>query len=334
MTVLSAPTLAETPDPPVPLFSSSEALELTIRAPWRELRREDAEQGPYDATLQLQGNGDEPLPLTVEKRGVSRQELCTMPPIRLRFSEDDVEDTLFAGNRSLKVVTHCKRGNRWQQYYVLEMLAYRLYNRITELSFRVRPVSLSYEDAASDKVDGPHFAFLIEDDRLVGNRSGLDKLEVREVSPSQFSSLQASRFSLFQYLIGNTDFSPLSSVEGDCCHNAKLIGEESLEPVHPVPYDFDSSGWVDPHYAVPPEQLPIRDVTQRLFRGFCTHNDGLETARQEFLAARMDLVEIVESEPRLTDRNRRKALRYLERFFEIIEDDRSFALQITEQCRS
>ena len=43
MTVLSAPTLAETPDPPVPLFSSSEALELTIRAPWRELRREDAE---------------------------------------------------------------------------------------------------------------------------------------------------------------------------------------------------------------------------------------------------------------------------------------------------
>ena len=69
---------------------------------------------------------------------------------------------------------------------------------------------------------------------------------------------------LFQYLIGNTDFSPLSSIEGDCCHNAKLIGEESLEPVHPVPYDFDSSGWVDRALRrAPPEQLPIREVTQR-----------------------------------------------------------------------
>ena len=104
----SAPAAAETPDPPVPLFTSSEPLELTIRAPWRRLRREREEKGPYDATLRVQGNADEPLPLTVEKRGKTRQELCAMPPIRLRFDEDEVEGSLFEGNRSLKVVTHCK----------------------------------------------------------------------------------------------------------------------------------------------------------------------------------------------------------------------------------
>jgi hypothetical protein len=328
--------IAEKPDPPVPLFSSNEPIELRIEAPWRRLRRAPEDEGPFDAELRLIGDiqGPSTLPLTVEKRGVTRQELCSMPPIRLRFDEDEVEGSLFEGNRSIKLVTHCKSGSRWEQYYVLEMLAYRLYNRITDLSFRVRPVRLSYVDSERDRVSGPHFAFLIEDDRLVGNRHGLDKLEVDEVSPRRFSSLQASRFALFQYLIGNTDFSPLSSREGDCCHNAKLIGEESLEPVHPVPYDFDSAGWVDAHYASPPEQLRIRNVTQRLFRGFCVHNEGLEPARAEFLAAREDLVALVEAQPDLSSRSRRKALRYLDGFFEVMEDDREFALRITEQCRS
>jgi len=327
---------AETPDPPVPLFTSSEPLELRIEAPWRRLRREAEERGPYEAELHLTGNGDGPtvLPLTVEKRGKTRQQLCTMPPIRLRFDEDEVEGSLFEGNRAIKVVTHCESGSRYEQYYVLEMLAYQFYNRITELSFRVRPVSLTYHDSERNRSDGPRFAFLIEDDRLVGNRHGLDKLEVTEVSPSRFSALQASRFALFQYLIGNTDFSPLSSFEGDCCHNAKLIGEDSLEPVHPVPYDFDSSGWVDAHYAMAPKQLPISDVRQRLFRGFCVHNEGLEPARQEFLAVRDELFAIVEAEARLSLRNVGGAIRYLEDFYEVMEDDRKFEGRITEKCRS
>ncbi|MEE4329556.1 MAG: hypothetical protein V2J10_01720 [Wenzhouxiangella sp.] len=331
--------IAETPDPPVPLFSSNELVELRLDAPWRRLQREPEERGPYAARLHLlgasDGGGPTTLPLTVEKRGVTRQELCSMPPIRLRFDEDEVEGSLFEGNRSIKLVTHCKSGSRWEQYYVLEMLAYRLYNRITELSFRVRPVMLTYADSERDRVDGPHFAFLIEDDRLVGNRHGLDKLELDEASPRQFSALQASRFALFQYLIGNTDFSPLSSAEGDCCHNAKLIGEEeSLDPLHPVPYDFDSSGWVDAHYAVPPAQLSLRDVTERQFRGFCAHNEGLEPARQEFLAARDDLVAIVEAEPRLSVRRRGTALRYLDDFFEVLTDDREFERRIIDECRS
>jgi hypothetical protein len=332
------PAGAETPDPPVPLFDASrlqdEPLALQIRAPWRRLRREPEEEGPYPAVLGLDGQ-DTSLELTVEKRGVSRQELCAMPPIRLRFEEDRIDGTLFEGNRSIKIVTHCRRGRKWEQYVMLERLAYRLYSALTDLSFRVRPATIVYEDSERDRSDGPRIAFLIEDDRLVGNRHGLDKVDIDEIRPSDLPAVETSVFMLFQYMIGNVDFSPLSAIDGECCHNAKLIGnEETLEPLYAAPYDFDSSGWVDASYAAPPANLPLRDVRQRLFRGFCSHNEGLPAAREMFLTRREDLYRILESETGLTSRNRRKSHRYLDDFFDTLTDDDRFQREITEECRS
>lgn len=329
---------AETPDPPVPLFDASrlvdEPLALEIRAPWRRLRREAEEEGPFPATLQMAGL-TAPLELTVEKRGISRQEVCSMPPIRLRFDEERVEGTMFEGNRAIKVVTHCRRGGRFEQYVALEMLAYRLYSALTDMSFRVRPVTIVYEDSDRDRSDGPRVAFLIEDDRLVGNRHGLDKVDVDEILTSDLPAFETSVFMLFQYMIGNVDFSPLGSVGEECCHNAKLVGnEDSLDPLYAVPYDFDSSGWVDTSYAAPPEGLPIRSVRQRLFRGFCRHNDGLPEARELFLERRDELYRILESEPRLRSSNRRKSVRYLDAFFDTLNDDERFERLITEECRS
>ena len=39
----------------------------------------------------------------------------------------------------------------------------------------------------------------------------------------------------------------------------------------PVPYDFDYSGLVDAPYAVPPEGIPVENVRQRNYRGYCAH---------------------------------------------------------------
>ena len=333
-----APALGETPDPPVPLFDESrlhdEPLALEISAPWRQLRRRPDDEGPFPATLQMDGLAS-PLALSVEKRGVSRQQVCSMPPIRLRFDEEQVEGTRFEGNRSIKVVTHCQRGGRYEQYVVLEFLAYRLYSALTDVSFRVRPVTIVYSDSERGRSDGPRIAFLIEDDRLVGNRHGLDKVDIDEIGPSDLPSVETSLFMLYQYMIGNVDFSPLSATDGECCHNAKLIGDEStLEPLYAVPYDFDSSGWVDTEYAAPPEGLPIRDVRQRLFRGFCRHNDGLPAARQQILAKREALYRLLADESRLSRRNQSRAERYLEDFFNTLADDERFERAITGRCRS
>lgn len=332
---LAATAPAEEPDEPVAVFSETDAVDVRISAPWRRLIRQREEEGPYPARIEYTGKDGQrqSVEATVEKRGLTRQRICRVPPIRLRFEKSAVEGTLFEGNHSIKLVTHCARGGRWDRYYRREMLAYRIYNRITELSFRVRPLALTYHDDERDSVDGPHFAFIIEDDKLVGDRHGLDKLEVREISPSRLRSLETSRFALFQYLIGNEDWSALSGPDDECCHNVKLIGEDSLETVYAVPYDFDSSGLVDAHYAFPQQALPITDVTQRLFRGFCVHNDGLEAARREFVDLEDDIRRLVENAPELSERERRRAWRYLSPVFGILHDDRLFESRIIDACR-
>lgn len=320
----------------VALFESSEAIEMTISAPWREIIRDRDNQAPYPATLHyLDDSGTQhAIAMTVERRGKTRQRICRFPPIRLRFEKGDVKDTVFEGNKTIKMVTHCNNGQRWEQYYVLEMLAYPIYNLVTDRSFRIRPVSATYRDADRDNEDGPRFAFLIEDDNLVAERNGLDKVDAVDIRPAQLDPLESSRFALFQYLIGNADWSSLSGPPGDgCCHNAKLIGPESGEPLYALPYDFDSSGLVDAHYAVPNEALRITRVTQRLFRGFCLHNHTLERARAEFLEKKAAITAIVEGEPRLRSRTRSRAVRYLGDFFDVLEDPERYERAITSACR-
>ncbi len=326
---------AEEPDDPVPLFSETGTLDIEISAPWRRLKREREEDGPYQA---LVGYADRDgrhhtVAATVERRGLTRQRICRMPPIQLRFEKDDVEGTLFEGNKSIKVVTHCRKGNRWTRYYQREMLAYRIYNRVTDLSFRVRAMTVNYRDDERDRVDGPRFAFMIEDDKLAGDRHGLDKLEQRSISPRQLPSLETSRFALFHYLIGNADWSALSGPGDECCHNAKLIGEDSLDPVDAVPYDFDASGLVDAHYAVPTQELGVRDITVRVFRGFCVHNDGLDAARREFIAMEDEIEAIVERQTLMSERDRRRVRQYFGQFFNILRGDKRFGREVIDGCR-
>lgn len=320
----------------VALFETGDEVELTLSAPWRDIVRDRDNQDPYPAMLHYVDDSGvrRSVALTVERRGKTRQRVCRFPPIRLRFDKDNVDGTLFDGNKSVKMVTHCNNGSRWEQYYVLEMLAYPIYNLITERSFRVRPLSVTYHDVDRDKHDGPRFAFLIEDDKLVAERNDMDKYDLVEIRPERLDPMESSRFALFQYLIGNEDWSSLGGPVGDgCCHNAKLIGPESGAPLYAIPYDFDSSGLVDAPYAVPNEALRISKVSQRLFRGFCLHNDTLEAARAEFLEKRGAIEAIIESEPRLRSRNRSGAIGYLRRFFDVLEDPDLFERAITDACR-
>ena len=87
LTALAEDDEARTPK----LFESDEILALTISAPWRELERKREYQGTYPASLEYQDHTGKQitLDLTVERRGIKRQETCRVPPIRLRFASPD-----------------------------------------------------------------------------------------------------------------------------------------------------------------------------------------------------------------------------------------------------
>jgi hypothetical protein len=326
------------PDRPEKLFYSEETLNVNITGPWRDIQRDAANQQPYDGKLEYRDDQGKTvsLDITVQRRGITRQRVCEFPPIRLRFNKEEVKGTLFRGQDSLKLVTHCESAKKFEQYFILEMLSYRMYNLITDFSFRVRPLNVTYIDSDSGKKYEDRFGFLIEDDSDVAKRHDLKKVNVSKVRLSQLEPRETSEMSLFHYMISNVDWSALSGPDDSCCHNTKLIGPEPLQKgdrVYPIPYDFDSSGLVNAHYAVPAAGLPVKTVTQRLYRGYCAFNDELEATREEFLKQETAIYALINNEDRLFTNTKNKSIKYLKKFFDIIKDPKDFDKLITRKCR-
>jgi len=324
---------------PAKLFSSNDTLNVTLTAPWRDIVRHEKNQDPYPAKIEFTdelGNTMS-LDITAQRRGLTRQRVCDFPPIKLRFDKEAVKGTTFRGQKSVKMVTHCKKSERFEQYYILEMLAYQMYNLITDYSFRVRPLNVNYVDSKTGKTEESRFAFLIEDDSDVAKRNGLKKLKVPKVSVSQLEPEVTSKFSLFQYMIANVDWAALSGPKtNECCHNVKLIGPEPIQPkdqVYPIPYDFDSSGLVDAHYAAPPNGLPINSVTTRLYRGYCKQNNTLEDARKHILSQEVAIFSLINDESMLNSSKKKRTIKYIEKFFKIIKNPREFEKRIIGKCR-
>ncbi len=321
---------------PEKLFASNETFNISITGPWKDIVRKPKVQDPYPATMQFTDSLGQThtLPLTIERRGITRQDVCKYPPIKLRMNKEDMKGTTFRGQDELKLVTHCDKGDRWEQYYVKEFLTYRFFNEITEKSFRARPLSITYIESSNNAAEEPRFGFLIEDIADVAKRNDLSKLGIPEIKKNQLDSMQASQVALFEYMIANVDFEVLSGPQDDkCCHNARLIGDESGNSVVALPYDFDSSGFVDAHYAVPNDFLGIRAVTQRLYRGYCSHNDTMEAARQQYIAEEADIMGLISSETRLTERSAKTATKFLGEFFETIKSEKDYQKNVIGKCR-
>jgi hypothetical protein len=321
---------------PAKLFATDATLSMTLTGPWRDFMGEKNSKKHYEGMLEYvdESGAKHSMPVAFEPRGHNRLKVCRLPGIKLIFEKNVVEGTPFRGNKSLKLSTHCGEGERWEQYVVKETLAYHIYNLVTERSFRVRAASVSYVDTANHSSDGPHFGFLIEDDSDVAKRNHLEKLDMPKVALEQLEPLEASRFSLFEFLIGNTDFSQLNGPTADrCCHNSVLIGENAQSKVYAVPYDFDSSGLVDAHYAVPNPVLKIGSNRDRVFRGFCADNATLETARGELLRLEPKILDLARAESRLTADRRNNGSAYLSTGFDVLRDDARFAREVTAKCR-
>jgi hypothetical protein len=316
------------------LFRSNDTVSVQISSPWRDVQRGDKDES-WPATLSwTDDDGQHLLNLEVEQRGKSRLESCQIPPIMLRFDKRIKEDNLFNHQKSLKLVTHCKKPKSWEQYYILEMLAYRIYNLMTDYSFRIRPLEVVYLDSERDKSSDPRFAFVIEDDKAVAKRHGLKKLKIKQTSPNRLDPLEASRLALFQMMVGNLDWSPVIGPGDTCCHNAKLIGKDPLnDPVIAIPYDFDATGLVDAPYSIPPDFLGVKSVRDRVYRGYCAHSGTLDQVRAQFQENRAQVFALFADETRLTERSRNKAMKYMESFYEMLDSDARFQEEVVSKCR-
>lgn len=320
-----------------PLFAADVPIRLTLTGPLGAIAR-DAERSTsaHEAVLTLAGDSPETHAVRVSARGLSRRRpgLCGFPPLWVEFAARPAAESLFRGQRRLKLVTHCRSGDSFQPFVLLEYAAYRLYNAWTPRSLRVRLAEIDYRETGASKPFLTRLGFFIEDIDEAARRNGLVEIDSGNISARRLSAPDAARVALFQYMIGNLDWSTRSGPPGDrCCHNARLLGptKGATAGLVPVPYDFDFSGLVDAPYAGPPPEVRVRSVRIRRYLGFCIHNAEAPAAFAGALAARTATMAALEAVPRLDERSRRRAASYVEGFFDELESPAK-AARMLETC--
>jgi hypothetical protein len=321
-----------------PLFESDDVLQLRIEAPFRKLIGAAATSTePFEARLVVISPAAESLAIRLAPRGISRRnpENCGFPPLRIEFTQKPPSGSLFHGQKKLKLATHCRNNPGYQDYGLLEFLAYRLNNVVTPLSFRVRLAEIDYVEARTGSLLVHRRAFLVEDAGDLAARNGLQEVHGGNIDRNRLDGEVTASSDLFQYMIGNHDWSDVAVVAGsDCCHNIKLLGKaaDSSSGLMPVAYDFDSSGLVDAPYALPPPKLHIGSVRTRYYRGYCQFTDQARAAVDTFIARKSHLLAAVDAVPALSGHARDKARQYLESFFAEVSDPARLQQHLIGHC--
>jgi hypothetical protein len=240
---------------------------------------------------------------------------CDYVPLRIEFPKTGVGGTVFARQEALKLVVQCVRGGDFEQYLFREFLAYKLFNVLTQKSYRARLAKVNYVDHATGQASGTRYAMFVEDDsdvarRMEGRNVALPRLLFKDVDTDTLMPMM-----LFQYMIGNTDFSIYA------LHNARLV-QRPDKSIHPVPYDFDFSGLVHPPYAVPDRALMLGSVRDRMYRGPCLRQEQVDPYLANFIAKKDLLRGVAESIPELDKNSREDVKGYLDGFYSSIKTPR------------
>ncbi len=320
------------------LFDALDVVDVRLTAPLRALSHDRDAEPEYRAGILTYTRADGrvvELAVKIRPRGNSRRDrhVCDFPPLLLNFSKSQVRGTLFDGQDKLKLVTHCRKSARYAGNVYKEYLAYRMLNQVTDASFRVRALRVEYVEGERKGRSESHFAFFIEDKHRLARRLHLKVVAPGRIDPAALEASQTSLMELFQFMIGNTDFSFIAPSSGDhCCHNAVLM-QDAQGSYLPMPYDFDISGFVNPPYAVVDGRLPIANVRQRVFRGFCRDSETMLAAVERFRAARPSIVDVLGTETPLRRPERAAARRYVDEFFTVLDDSAQRQRRILTACR-
>jgi hypothetical protein len=130
------------------VFDNDEVLTLKLSGEVRVLLKDRSDDMQYHAitlSYQTPENVKVSFPIKAKTRGHFRrtQGNCRYPPLLLNFSKGETpENSIFKNQGKLKLVTPCTD----QKYVVYEYLVYKLFNLISEKSFRARLVNVIYED--------------------------------------------------------------------------------------------------------------------------------------------------------------------------------------------
>lgn len=246
-------------------------------------------------------------------RGEFRRTNCFVPTILLDF-KTPTSPKLSKLNK-LKLVCGCNTQKADQRLLLKEYLIYKIYNLLTQKSFRVRLLNVNYQDTREKIKSYTQYGFLIEDVDQMAKRNKCYEVQKIAFNTERTEREQMTLVAVFQYMIGNTDWSVPNY------HNIKLMRPvtDSFSYPYAIPYDFDFCGLVNAGYALPPEELGLSSVKERAYRGFSRSMQELEKTLAIFREKREAIKNLVLNFEPLEIRNRKEVMEYLDEFYQTIE---------------
>ena len=265
--------------------------------------------------------------IRLKLRGHVRRSICYMPPIWLLFHNPGSPGQYSLN--SLKLVSSCKDNTNYEQFLLKEYLIYKIYNLLTEKSFNVRLLSLTCIDSKGRKKSFTRYAFLLEDIDALAKRNACKELNNKEVGTESTDRIQMTMVAIFQYMIGNTDWSVPKK------HNIKLLvdKEDGTAKPYVIPYDFDYSGLVNADYAIPEPQLNLENVTQRLYRGFPRTMDELQAVLKIYAQQKENIYAMIKYFAPLDKQNKKEMMYYLDNFYDIINNPKKVQYTFIDDAR-
>ncbi len=313
---------------PAGLFGSKSILQLSLSGNLRDMMNDRADE-PKAYPIYVSYKNDDSTINQLRAEGKTRghfrklKENCYYPPLLIRFLKNDsLQRSIFNEQEKCKLVMPCKGD----EYVVREWLVYQLYKLITPLSFEARLVKLNLNDTKSQKKNEPFYAILLEDEKKMSKRNKLISIE-RKIKPEQAETETLLKMAVFEYLIGNTDWSV------QYLQNIKLVAADSNAVAITVPYDFDHSGMVNAPYAFPAEELKMSSVRERRYRGYCiTDLKQFDQTISLFNNLKTDIYQLYTNCPFIDEKYKQSTIKYFDAFYTMINTPTKLAKEFGYPC--
>jgi hypothetical protein len=311
------------------LFSKDEILRLALRFDLRTYTSKKPKDEYLPAVLTYFTSDKDSInkEITLKSRGVMRNDICNFPPIMLNLKNSGFRANDMKKIEKIKLVTHCDYGN--ENYLFMEYLVYKLFNVITDNSFKVRLAKIEYINTVKKSKPISTYCFLIEPLNILAERLGSVPVESVTLTQKHIIPSSMDRMAIFMYMIGNTDWSVPNQ------HNCKIVTGSDFN--YPglgkiIPYDFDYAGIINADYAVPYDGLGLTSVLERRYLGVCRTSDEYNEALKVFKEKKTELYSVINEFKLLNERVKKEMTKYLDGFYAEVEKGNQIIKSFEEGC--
>lgn len=316
--------------PDLNIFDSEIPLDITLKYDITSFLKNKKKEEYQDAVLQIRYSDNFIITknIKLKARGNYRKDNCIFPPIHLNFKPDPVENSVLT--EKIKLVTHCNNAKSYKKYILKEYLAYKLYNVLSDYSFRVRLLNITYIDTGKRDKNYETVGFLIEPLEFLAERQESITEDPTLIRKEHVIEEYADLVALYQYMIANTDW----RIKGG--HNLKYLKplNANTSKVIPVPYDFDFSGIVGTSYSFPQEWTSIQSVGEREYLGYCRNTDEAYLQNIAIFEKKSgEMFNAVNSCFQLSDKEKERTINFLQEFYDRVTKPERLVRTLKAQCR-